>query len=294
MNENDLRERKAFLEEAESLLGKSDYPTVLSLAESRLKRTPGDMDARITIARVWIEQERFEEAGEMLGEMEDILASLSQIYASMGDIYLKKGSPESAQAFYRTYVSLNPDTPMARVISERLKSVPRQQAVENGATADREAAAQVPDDLQTVTLAELYVRQGHFRMAEEILEGILNKGPHHPKAAELLREIRRRVVDQEAPGETHAPVMTWDAGEGTATLGKPEERSEPEILREAEEKIIDREKPGEKPVAELLRGIEGLREKIATVEEPGPKHAPVIAELSRWLNNIGRLSSHAA
>ena len=116
MNENDLHERKAFLEEAESLLSKGDYLTVLSLAEARLKRTPGDMDARIVICRVWIEQERLEEAGEMLQEMEDILASLSQIYTCMGDIYLRKGMAESAQLFYRTFVSLNPDTPAARKI----------------------------------------------------------------------------------------------------------------------------------------------------------------------------------
>lgn len=247
MNENDLRERKAFLEEVEALLNKSDYLTVLSLAESRLKRTPGDMDARIVICRVWIEQERLEEAGEMLQEMEDILASLSQIYPCMGDIYLKKGMPESAQVFYRTFVSLNPDTPMAQEISERLKGISEQYAMDDGARVEKEEAAQVPDDFQTVTLAELYARQGHLQMAEEILEAILSRGPHHPKAAEMLREVRERIVSQE----------------------KPEEKYAPEMLREIGERIVSQEKPEE-------------------------KYTPAIAELSRWLNNIGRLRSHAA
>jgi thioredoxin-like negative regulator of GroEL len=224
MNENDLQERKAFLEEVEAFLSKSDYLTVLGLAEARLKRTPGDLDSRIVICRVWIEQGRLEEAGEMLLEMEDILASLSQIYTCMGDIYLKKGMPESAQVFYRTFVSLNPDTTMAREISERLKGVSEQHATDDGARTEKEEAAQVPDDFQTVTLAELYVRQGHLQMAEEVLEAVLRKGPHHAKAAEMLREVREKIVSR----------------------------------KESE------------------------------------KYAPVIAELSRWLNNIGRLSSHAA
>jgi tetratricopeptide (TPR) repeat protein len=291
MNEHDLQERKAFLEATEAFLHKSDYMTVLSLAESRLKRAPGDMDARIVICRVWIEQEKFEEAEEMLREMGDILASLSQIYTHMGDIYLKKGMPESAQTFYRMFVDLNPDTPMALEISERLKGVPRQQATDDRAIVDREEAAQVPDGLQTVTLAELYIRQGHLQVAEEILAAILNKGPHHPKAAEMLREVRERIAAPEEPKQEHAPAMPRDVRERFVGPDEPEARPTPEIRREAQEKIVGSEGPGEQHVAEMPREV---REGIAAPEEPWGKHAAVIAELSRWLNNIGRLSSHAA
>jgi predicted Zn-dependent protease len=225
MNEIDLRERKEFLKEVEAFLNKGDYLMALGLAESRQERTPGDLDARIVICRVWIEQGRLEEAGEMLREMEDILTSLSQIYICMGDICIKKGMPESAQVFYRAFVSLNPDTPMAQEISERLKGISEQHATDDGARAEKEEAAQVLDDFQTVTLAELYVRQGHLQMAEEVLEAILRKDPHDVKATEMLREVRERIVSR---------------------------------------------------------------------KEPEEKHAPVIAELSRWLKNIGRLRSHAA
>jgi thioredoxin-like negative regulator of GroEL len=269
MNEHDLQERKAFMEEAEALLGKNDYIAVLSLAESRLKRTPGDMDARIVICRVWIDQERLEEAGKMLREMEDILASLSQIYTCMGDIYLRKGMAESAQDFYRTFVSLNPDTTMARKVSEKLKGISEQSATDSRERAEKEAAAPVSDDFQTVTLAELYARQGHLQMAEEILEAILRKGPHHPKAAELLREVRERIACQEKPEEKYVPEMLPDVGERIVGHDEPEKRSVAEILREARERIVGQ-------------------------EEPAQKHAPVIAELSRWLDNIGRLRSHAA
>lgn len=257
-----------FLEAAEALLGKSDYLTVLSLAESRLKRTPGDLDARIVMCRVWIEQERLEEAGEMLKEIEDILASLSHIYTCMGDIYLRKGMAESARDFYRTFESLNPDTMMVGKISERLKGISEQQAAGSQERMQREEAAPVPDDFHTVTLAELYARQGHLRMAEEILEAILSRGPHHPKAAELLREVRERI----------------------ATQGKSEERSAPEILRDVGERFVGQDQPDERSVSEMLREA---RERFVSQQKSEEKHAPVIAELSRWLNNIGRLHNHA-
>jgi tetratricopeptide (TPR) repeat protein len=294
MNEHDLQERKAFMEATEAFLHKSDYLTVLSLAEARLKRMPGDMDARIVICRVWIEQEKFEEAEEMLREMGDILASLSQIYTHMGDIYLKKGMPESAQTFYRMFVSVNPDTPMAREISERIKGVPRQRATNDGAIADKEEAAQVPDGLQTVTLAELYVRQGHLQMAEEVLAAILNKGPHHPKAAEMLRDVRERIAAQAEPKEEYVPVTPGDVRERFIGLDEPDAGSASEIRREVQEKIVGSDELGEKRVAVMIRDLEGLRKKLASRVAPEQKHAPVIAELSRWLNNIGRLSSHAA
>jgi len=294
MNEHDLQERKAFLEATGAFLNKSDHLTVLSLAESRLKRMPGDMDARIVICRVWIEQERFEEAGEMLREMEDILASLSQIYTHMGDIYLKKGMPESAQAFYRTYVSLNPDTPMAQEISERLKGVSQQQAADDGAKAEKEEVTRVPEDFQTVTLAELYARQGHLKMAEEVLEAILNKGPYHPKAAEMLREVRERIATQEEPGEKRtADLLRELVGlrDKVAAQEEPREKHAPVMLQDVGEKIVGLEEPGEKHALVMLQDV---GEKIVGQDEPEEKHAPVIAELSRWLNNIGRLSSHAA
>ncbi len=291
MNKNPLHERKAFLEETESLLSKGDCLTVLSLAESRLKRTPGDMDARIAICRVWIEKERLEEAGEMLQEMEDIVASLSQIYTCMGDIYLRKGMAESAQVFYRTFVSLNPDTPIARKISERLEEISEQHAADGRERVEQEEAAQLPDDFQTVTLAELYARQGHLRMAEEILDAILGRGPHDPKAAELLREVRERIASQEEPEEKYEPEMLEEDRERIASREEPEQMYKPEMLEEVREEITDQEEPGERSVPEMLREV---RERFVSQEKPEEKHAPVIAELSRWLNNIGRLSSHAA
>jgi len=283
-----------FLEGVDALLNRGDYLTILSLAESRLKGMPGDLDARIAIARVWIEQGRFEEAGEILREMEEILASLSLVYISMGDIYLKKGMTEPAHDFYRTYVSLNPDTPMAREISERLTGVSQQQATDPGAIAEKEVIKGVPDRLQTVTLAELYARQGHLRMAEEILEAILSRGPHHAKAAEMLREIRGRIAAREKPGETPAQAMFVDAGEGIAARDEPHDRALPEMFRDVGETIVAREATGEKREARLIRELERLRVRITGRKDPADGQAAVIAELSRWLNNIGRLSSHAA
>ncbi|MHB9096783.1 MAG: tetratricopeptide repeat protein [Syntrophales bacterium] len=222
MGDKDLQGRDAFLEEVETFLNQGDDATALTLAELRLKRIPGDMDARIAICRVWIRQGRLEEAAAMLQEMEGTLASLSQVYAAMGALCLNEGLQESSDSYYRKFVALNPDSPLAQKITERLAAVEAPQ--ETSARREEEDAAQVPSDFQTVTLAELYIRQGHLRPAAEVLEAIIRKDPAQEKAAEMLREV-------------------WE---------------------------------------------------MIFKEESGKRSPEVVAELSRWLDNIGRLRGHAA
>ena len=84
-------------------------------------------------------------------------------------------------------------------------------------------ASEAPEDFLTVTLAELYIRQGHLRQAESVLEKIVRREPQNDRAAGLLRDVRGRLQPATA----------------------------------------------------------------------SPKDAAVAAELSRWLDNVGRLRGHA-
>jgi tetratricopeptide (TPR) repeat protein len=223
MADDALRWRDAFLEEAEAFIAACDDETALTLAEARLLRMPGDLDARSVICRIRIRQGRMDEAGGMLREMEASLAGLSRVYASLGDAYLKQGLRESAQTAYRKCMGLNPDAPLSKEIAGRLDGIAQEPGTDpEGEPGD--AAQQVPADFQTVTLAELYIRQGHLRPAAEVLETIIRKEPENEKAAALLREV------------------------GEMTLR----------------------------------------------EESRQRYPSVITELSRWLDNIGRIGGHAA
>ena len=222
MDENNRQERKSFLSQVEAYLGRNEVLAVLNLAQARLKRTPGDLDARIMICRVWLLQGRLDEARDMLNEMEEILASFSHVYACMGDICMKRGMREAAEDYYGKFKVLNPGAPLVRDMSERLKGI--EELHETDEEGETEEAAGIPSDFQTVTLAELYIRQGHFRPAEEVLDKIIGEDPQNEKAAALLTEVR-----------------------------------------------------------------EQLRREVSAQPD-----AAAIAELSRWLDNIGRLRGHAA
>jgi tetratricopeptide (TPR) repeat protein len=219
MDETAVQERKRFLTEMEAYLGRNELRAVLNLAQARLKKMPGDLEARIVICRARLQQGRFDEARDMLSEMEEVLAGFSRIYASMGDICLKRGMEKEADDFYRRFRILSPEEAPVQDILDCLEGLGEKTPEEGSAEED-----EVPSDFQTVTLAELYIRQGHLVQARDVLEKIVGNEPQNEKAGLLLGEVRGRIE------------------------------------REAAEK---------------------LRQKVA-------------AELSRWLDNIGRLRGHAA
>ncbi len=197
MADDALRGRDAFLEEAEAFLAAGDDETALALAEARLLRMPGDLDARSVICRVRIRQGRLDEAEEMLREMEVSLASLSRVYATLGDAYHSRGMQETAETDYRKFMALNPDLPRSRGDCRGAPGVEPERT-----TAGDGDAAEVPSDFQTVTLAELYIRQGHLRPAAEVLEAILRKEP----ASREGRRAPRRGAGDDPPGGGAAAI----------------------------------------------------------------------------------------
>jgi tetratricopeptide (TPR) repeat protein len=198
-------ERKSFLSQIEAYLDRNELQTVLTLAQARLKRIPGDLDARIGICRVWIQQGRIDESRAMIAEMEESLASFSRIYVCMGDICMKKGMKDSAEAFYRKFTALNPEATRVQDILETCNGIEEHQGTNTERETEGDAA--VPSDFQTVTLAELYIRQGHLRQAEKVLERIVGQEPQQEKAAELLREVRDRILG-EASVQRNAGIVT--------------------------------------------------------------------------------------
>jgi len=214
--------RKAFLAGLEGCLERNEPEAALDLARERLKKIPGDPDARVGICRALIQLGRVGEAGVALEEVEKIIANLSHIYACIGDLCIKRGMEDSAEECYRRSMILDPGEHWARDILERLKG-----AVEPGGTGAEEKSgedAEIPPDFRTLTLAELFIRQGHLREAGELLDKIVGQEPQNEKASGLLQEVRGRM------------------------------------LAEAAEK----------------------------------RNAGIVSELSRWLDNIGRVRGHAA
>jgi hypothetical protein len=201
MRNNTFEEdRTNFLGEAEKMLQQNRLQEAFNLAGERLRSLPADADAHVVAGSALIGMGRVDEARDILREVENIISGLSLIYDRMGDIYRKKGFHQDAAICYEKFIALNPSAEDAREVIEKMILLEQEDhpVDESGIIYDEN----IPEpELFTVTLAELYIKQGHLQVAEKILEEISRREPQNSQAAEKLDTIRKSLAPESSTSE---------------------------------------------------------------------------------------------
>lgn len=170
-----------FLERIEKQLRGGLYQQALSSAREMLALIPGDVDLRIIIGRALVGLGEINEASTILEDIEaDILRWKSMLEKTK--VSCSSGTPAkmqaSANAFQNRY-------------EESLRVADREEI-------DSESAPQLDEipgapnlltEFKTVTMAELYIQQGHFDLAREVLDGILDREPADTSARLKLKRL---------------------------------------------------------------------------------------------------------
>jgi hypothetical protein len=186
----DIEGRDEFLFRADVYLKEGLSDRAAALAQDRLDRFPGDVDARIIAGSSLVRTEKIEEALEFLKSVEDDILKWSRVFEYLGDIYLKKGLVEKAIEAYKRFIFLNPGISTTKGVSAKLDSLVG--ASDGDLLPDAENAGgsdNVSPDLYTITLAELYIKQGHLEMAREVSKEILRSDPGDIRAVEMLKDV---------------------------------------------------------------------------------------------------------
>ena len=192
MTEYAGREKESFLARAESALAQGLYQMAQDIALDWLKLSPDDADARVIVCHAWTRMGKLDKVKQMLREVDGAILGMSRIYARMGDICLQSGLNREATAFYQRFVSLNPDAPLSKEIAEKLSFILSAHEETDPLPSQEESFDRkrpIPG-LQTVTMAELYVKQGHPDMASKVLEEILKNDKTNRRAAAMLGELQ--------------------------------------------------------------------------------------------------------
>ncbi|MCX5850580.1 MAG: tetratricopeptide repeat protein [Deltaproteobacteria bacterium] len=181
-----LKEREEFLAASFRALDGGFCEDAIRHARKRIERYPGDVDAWLVIAAALTKSGKFSDAEEILSELERILPGWGQIYEFRGDLYARRGNEKEALRYYRR--ALAPDDVLGVRIAGKMEALERDvPPVPDGM---KDAPGPVPPDFQTVTLADLYIKQGHLVQAKDILTGILARDPSHAPAKECLAEVK--------------------------------------------------------------------------------------------------------
>lgn len=164
------------------------YEDAIALADARLRRFPGDLDAHLVRASCRARTGRPAEAEETVEQWHAIVRDQSQVYEVLGDAYRREGMEEEATRSYLRFMELNAGTGAAQRVSEKIPSLQ-----DAGSEDEGEIGPALPDDFYTITLARLYVRQGHFRMAGEVIDRIVERDPENSEAREYAGHVHRLI-----------------------------------------------------------------------------------------------------
>jgi len=188
-----------FLYEAEQLLQSRKLPEAFSLAMERLNIFPHDADAYVVLCSVLIAMGKIGEAREALTEWGEIISNMSRAYERIGDVFRQKGFYQDAADCYEKLLALHPEAQKAREIIEKMSTL-----------SEQDNPAQPEDDLQiifeknisepelmTLTMADLYIQQGHFPEAIKILQEIIAKDPQNQEAIQKLDFLKSSLFSDE-------------------------------------------------------------------------------------------------
>jgi tetratricopeptide (TPR) repeat protein len=200
LKNTDQSERASFLSSLDQYRERGLDQMALSQTVERLNRFPFDTELKMVYCDILMKMGRKDEAYRLIQELEDTFLKLSKIYAHLGDIHKDRGLSQKAFSFYEKFLSLNPDSKITDEICEKMNDLRNREDIEtvdDGADENYDINELAPH-FRTLTMAELYIRQGHLDAATDILKEILKDDPGNAVAADRLREITNGNHDDSA------------------------------------------------------------------------------------------------
>jgi len=195
MDNEYIDDRQLFLAETMKNMDEGLYDNAIALADTRLSQFQGDMDAYLVKAACRSLMDKPLEAQEIVDQWLDIVLDQSRAFEILGDAYCRKGMSKEALESYIKFADLNPDPPASLRVSEKIASLQDVTIDEklddvSDESDDRNGNTTMFTNFHTITLAKLYVKQGHFKMAGEVLDRMLERDPNNVEAAEYATYVK--------------------------------------------------------------------------------------------------------
>src|SRR5581483_4569935 len=167
-----------------------------------LDKHPNYTSARVVLGRIYQEQGKTDQA---VGEFKKVLETDPEnlmAHSLLGAIYVEKGDHQSAIEEYQKILTLNPDDEETQ---EALKKAIEKAAGEQKSnpplkkeSAQPEKKITQKESTATITIAELYLKQGHFDKAIEVYQELLAGDPQNLMLRQKLGEVVEKQQKESA------------------------------------------------------------------------------------------------
>jgi predicted Zn-dependent protease len=205
-----------FVREAESLRLQKKYDQAIQTCQEGLKKTPEALSGRLILGRCYLESGRVPEARKELEKVARAVEECLSVYKILAQVYLEEKNVDKAlEALRKTLLFPGAEegpakkaTPLEMGLLHRgshppFATPPALQMEPPKAAAPAEIKTLPEEDpsgkvaIQTDTLAEIYLKQGHLDRAFSVYQDILARDPQNAAAREKFESLKERMAKKE-------------------------------------------------------------------------------------------------
>jgi len=274
----DVVDRRAFVARAEACL-EQDPARAVDMALERLRVYPDDVEARVVLGIGWFRKGETAPALDVLRDLARDVTRWSPAFRVLAELCRAQGLDDEADRASRIYMALDPESAEAiQDLEDRLRRESRAYR-ETAEKPDEEAGLPRAADFKTLTLADLYARQGYRELAEALLREILAADPRNRAALERLDRLRSL-----SGGDAGPPLQAEAAparDDKDLFFGDPAAPPFPGLFsRSTRAEPLEAEEPQTPGHADSPQGAPDRR-------------AALVGTLERWLTALDRMKKHA-
>jgi tetratricopeptide (TPR) repeat protein len=188
-------------------LAAGKYSVVAELCREHLTESPDLLSGRLLYARALYEANQIESASEQFYQALALDPANSVALKYLGDIAYQAGDEFAAFAYYARILELDPD---CQGIKSDLKPRPEQTTRTISLVRHEKTEAPIAVPLRTIpfiteTMGDLYLQQGHPRLAAEVFRTLHEQAPR-PSLLEKLKQAEEKAREKEKRITEHATI----------------------------------------------------------------------------------------
>ncbi len=247
-----------------------------NVCKKGLEKHPTYTSARVVLGRIFQKKGKTEEAVSEFKKVLELDSENLMALSLLGSIFMGKGDYQGAIEEFQKILTLNPDD---EEIQESLK-----QAIEKAAGEQKATKAPKPDQVPvdkkppkestaSLTIADLYLKQGHFDKAIEVYQELLADDPQNL----MLRQKLSEIVDRQQK-EAGTPVQKLKKNDFIQPPDQKEDSINDEVKTGPKKQDKGKEKEGDdskftnEDILQVMR--RGGKDDAVVEEKKVPKTPP--------------------
>lgn len=187
----------------------------LSVCKKGLEKHPSNTSARVVLGRIFKEQGKVEDAASEFRKVLEVDPENLMAHSSLGSIFMDKNDYQAAIEEYQKILTLNPDdeetqSSLKQAIERAAGDHKSEKTRKKEPAAGAEKRSPPKETTATLTIAELYLKQGHFDKTIEVYQELLADDPQNLMLRQKLAEVVDRQQKESTTGTAASKLKKSD------------------------------------------------------------------------------------